>query len=80
MSEWKDYFIKIASKRDFPIHRPYFQLTEEQKDFLWHGDKEWEGIDGFFKMVESNTYKIQYRVMLSRYRERRSVLTAKEND
>ncbi|MGB3454065.1 MAG: excinuclease ABC subunit UvrA [Moheibacter sp.] len=68
MSEWKDYFIKIASKRDFPIHRPYFQLTEEQKDFLWHGDKEWEGIDGFFKMVESNTYKIQYRVMLSRYR------------
>lgn len=68
MGEWKDYFIKIASKRDFPIHRPYFQLTEEQKDFLWHGDKEWEGIDGFFKMVESNTYKIQYRVMLSRYR------------
>lgn len=68
MSEWKDYFIKIASKRDFPIHRPYFQLTEEQKYFLWHGDKEWEGIDGFFKMVESNTYKIQYRVMLSRYR------------
>lgn len=68
MSEWKDFFIKIASKRDFPIHRPYFQLTEEQKDFLWHGDKEWEGIDGFFKMVESNTYKIQYRVMLSRYR------------
>ncbi|MFA7615590.1 MAG: excinuclease ABC subunit UvrA [Weeksellaceae bacterium] len=68
MSEWKDHFIKIASKRDFPIHRPYFQLTEEQKDFLWHGDKGWEGIDGFFKMVESNTYKIQYRVMLSRYR------------
>lgn len=68
MSEWKDYFIKIASKQDFPIHRPYFQLTEEQKDYLWHGDKEWEGIDGFFKMVESNTYKIQYRVMLSRYR------------
>lgn len=68
MCEWKDWFIKIGAKNNFPIHKPYFQLSEEQKDYLWHGDKEWEGIDGFFKMVESNTYKIQYRVMLSRYR------------
>ena len=68
MSEWKDYFINFASKFDFPIHRPYYELTGEQKEFLWHGKGDWEGIDGFFKMVESNTYKIQYRVMLSRYR------------
>lgn len=68
MSEWKDYFIKISAKQGFPIHKPYFQLTDEQKDFLWHGNGSWEGIDGFFKMVEANTYKIQYRVMLSRYR------------
>src|SRR5690606_12710462 len=53
---------------DFPIHRPYYELTDEQKEILWHGKGDWEGIDGFFKMVESNTYKIQYRVMLSRYR------------
>ena len=68
MSEWKEWFIKIASKFDFPIHKPYYQLTEEQKEILWNGKGNWEGIDGFFKMVESNTYKIQYRVMLSRYR------------
>lgn len=68
MSEWKEWFIKSASKFDFPIHKPYYQLTEEQKEILWHGKGQWEGIDGFFKMVESNTYKIQYRVMLSRYR------------
>ncbi len=68
MSEWKERFIKLASKFDFPIHKPYYQLSEEQKEILWHGKGKWEGIDGFFKMVESNTYKIQYRVMLSRYR------------
>src|SRR5690606_17045380 len=50
MSEWKDYFIKFASKFDFPIHRPYYELTDEQKEFLWHGKGDWEGIDGFFKM------------------------------
>lgn len=77
MSEWKNYFIKIASKKDFPIHKPYFQLTEEQKDFLWQGDKDWEGIEGFFKMVESNSYKIQYRVMLSRYRGKTKCSTCK---
>ena len=77
MSEWKNHFIKIASKKDFPIHKPYFQLTEAQKDYLWHGDKEWEGIDGFFQMVESNSYKIQYRVMLSRYRGKTKCPTCK---
>lgn len=68
MSEWKDELIRLSGKIDFPIHKPYFQLTDEQKDVLWHGSGQWEGIDGFFKMVEANTYKIQYRVMLSRYR------------
>jgi excinuclease ABC subunit A len=68
MSEWKNYFINISARYSFPIHKPYFQLSSEQKEFLWYGANEWEGIDGFFKMVESNTYKIQYRVMLSRYR------------
>lgn len=68
MSEWKERFIKISAKTDFPIHRPYYELTDSQKDFLWRGGQDWEGIDGFFSMVESNAYKIQYRVLLSRYR------------
>jgi len=77
MSEWKDWFIKTASKFDFPIHKPYYQLSDEQKAILWNGKGEWEGIDGFFKMVESNTYKIQYRVMLSRYRGKTNCPTCK---
>lgn len=77
MSEWKHHFIKTVSKNDFPIHKPYFELTEEQNDLLWHGNSAWEGIDGFFKMVESNTYKIQYRVMLSRYRGKTKCPTCK---
>ena len=77
MSEWKDWFIKSASKFDFPIHKPYHLLSNEQKEILWSGKGEWEGIDGFFKMVESNTYKIQYRVMLSRYRGKTNCPTCK---
>ena len=68
MSEWKTHFIRLAAKLDFPIHTPYCELTPEQHDLLWHGSGSWEGIDGFFKWVESQGYKIQYRVMLSRYR------------
>lgn len=68
MSEWKRYFIKLASKKHFPIHSPYADLSQEQKDYLWHGDKDWEGIDGFFNWVDSNQYKIQYRVLKARYR------------
>ncbi|MDE6271802.1 MAG: excinuclease ABC subunit UvrA, partial [Muribaculaceae bacterium] len=49
-------------------HTPYIDLTQEQKDFLWHGKGRWEGIDGFFKWVDENQYKIQYRVMKARYR------------
>ncbi len=68
MSEWKRACIHAASSASFPIHKPYSELTQEQKDFLWHGNASFSGIDGFFKMVEENLYKIQYRVMLARYR------------
>lgn len=68
MSEWKTQFIHAASKYNFPIHRPYFELSDNEHDLLWHGAKGLHGIDDFFKMVEENQYKIQYRVMLARYR------------
>ena len=68
MGEWKDWFIKKSPKFDFPIHKPYNQLTQKQKDLLWKGNKDVEGILAFFKYVEGKTYKIQYRVMLSRYK------------
>lgn len=78
MGEWLKYFMMEAAEHDFPIFTPYYQLTEEQKDYLWHGTgqtitvdgEEWPEccIDNFFKMLERNQYKIQHRVMLSRYR------------
>lgn len=68
MSEWKRLFISHASKLGFPIHRPYFNLTQEEKDILWHGAGEWHGIDGFFEWMESQRHKIQYRVMYARFR------------
>jgi excinuclease ABC subunit A len=68
MSEWKNEFIRSSHKYKFPIHRPYFELTDKEKDILWHGAAGVYGIDDFFKMVEENLYKIQYRVMLARYR------------
>jgi len=73
MSEWKNEFIRNASKYDFPIFMPYYQLTQKQKDELWHGfekdlDNHGACIDRFFEMLRKNQYKIQYRVMLSRYR------------
>ncbi len=68
MQEWKHQFVKLSAKNKFPIHKPYFELTSTQKDFLWQGDKTWEGLNGFFKDLEKQTYKIQYRVMLARYR------------
>ena len=70
MQDVKREFIRHAAVVDFPIHKPYYELTAEQKALLWHGDGVWEGIDGFFRWVESQSYKIQYRVMLSRYRGR----------
>lgn len=68
MSEWKNQFILAAERYNFPIHRPYFELTEEQRELLWHGAEDLQGTDAFFKMLEDNQYKIQYRVMLARYR------------
>lgn len=68
MSEWKKEFIRSSTAYDFPIHRPYFELNEEQQNLLWKGASGVYGIDDFFKMVEENQYKIQYRVMLARYR------------
>ena len=68
MSEWKNDLIRQADSLHFPIHRPYFKLTDREKDILWHGAGDFEGIDGFFAMLEANQYKIQYRVMLARYR------------
>ena len=66
MSKYRDNFIDKAD--DFPIHRPIADLTGEQLDLLWNGSKSIKGINQFFKFVESKSYKIQYRVMLSRYR------------
>ena len=70
MSEWKRYFVNNAYKADFPIHRAYYDLTEEEKDILWNGRHELDiyGINDFFGMLEKNLYKIQNRVMLARYR------------
>jgi len=73
MGEWKKEFIRRAAKFDFPIFTPYYELTQEQKDMLWHGlpgerRDESASIDAFFEMLTQNQYKIQYRVMLARYR------------
>lgn len=68
MSLWKDYLVRKAHYFNFPIHKPYYELTQEEKDLVWNGNKYFEGINDFFKGIESQTYKIQYRVMLSRYR------------
>jgi len=68
MSEWKNQLVMNASKFDFPIHKPIAELTKEQRKLLWTGNKHFSGLDAFFKFIESESYKIQYRVMLSRYR------------
>ena len=68
MSEWKDQLIRNAYKFDFPVHKPVYELTEEQYRLLWTGNDYFYGLNDFFKFVEEQTYKIQYRVMLSRYR------------
>lgn len=76
MVEWKDDFITHAHVHDFPIFTPYYELTQKEKDYLWHGSgrgRDADGwgetcIDNFFSMLEKNQYKIQYRVMLARYR------------
>jgi excinuclease ABC subunit A len=68
MSEWLHYFVMNSSKYKFPIHKPYMELSREEKALLWHGNAHLQGIDAFFDFVKENQYKIQYRVMLARYR------------
>ena len=68
MGQWKDRFIMATTKFDFPVHRQYYLLSEEEKELLWTGNKYFDGLNTFFEEVEQNAYKIQYRVMLSRYR------------
>ena len=76
MKMWQDEFCRRAAQNDFPIFEPYYNLTQQQKDMLWHGlpsDKSRDkydrvSIDNFFQMLQENQYKIQYRVMLARYR------------
>jgi len=68
MSEWKNQLIHTASKFNFPIHKPYYELTDQQRQLIWTGNQYFEGLNAFFKMLEANQYKIQYRVMLARYR------------
>ncbi|MEN9686856.1 MAG: excinuclease subunit, partial [Bacteroidota bacterium] len=67
---WREQFVKNAGKFDFPIHKPIIDLTSEQYQQLWSGHGNVQGIDDFFKEVEQNLYKVQYRVLLSRYRGR----------
>ena len=80
MSEWKQFFIRQSTRLKFPIHTPYSDLTRDQLDLLWKGEGKalaytpsgiptsWPGINGFFQWVESQSYKVQYRVMLARFR------------
>jgi excinuclease ABC subunit A len=70
MGLWKEQFIKASRKFDFPIHKPILDLTKQQVETLWKGNEFVHGIDDFFDEVEKNLYKVQYRVMLSRYRGR----------
>ena len=68
MKEWRDKLVYSASKFNFPVHKPYYELTEEQRHLLWTGNQYFSGLNNFFRHLEEQTYKIQYRVMLSRYR------------
>lgn len=68
MKEWNDQLIKASHKFDFPVHKPYFELSSFHKKLLWTGNQHFHGLNDFFKHIEEQSYKIQYRVMLSRYR------------
>lgn len=68
MSWYRDQLVKNSHKFNFPIHKPYFELSQEQKDLIWNGNQHFEGLNQFFAFLESKAYKIQNRVMLSRYR------------
>lgn len=68
MSEWKKQLIVNAAKFDFPIHRPYCELSAAQQRLLWTGNQYFQGLNAFFEFLQTQQYKIQYRVMLARYR------------
>ncbi|MCC4227553.1 excinuclease ABC subunit UvrA [Zunongwangia profunda] len=68
MSWYRDQLVNNSHKFDFPVHKPYFELTPEQKELVWNGNEYFEGLNQFFEFLESKAYKIQNRVMLSRYR------------
>ena len=70
LGQWKEQFIRAAKHFNFPVHQPIIDLTEEQLEILWKGNNYANGINDFFKEVEQNLYKVQYRVLLSRYRGR----------
>ena len=72
LSRWKDKFIKNSAKFNFPIHRPYKDLSDKEKGILWNGKKKCKGINQFFDMLETNKYKIQARVLIARYRGKTS--------
>lgn len=77
MSWYRDQLVNNAYKFDFPIHKPWFELTEAQKQLVWEGNSYFEGLNSFFSFLESKSYKIQNRVMLSRYRGKTRCSTCK---
>ncbi len=77
MSKWKKRLLMNADQFDFPIHRPYFELSDAQKELLWTGNTYFKGLNAFFDYLETKKYKIQYRVMLSRYRGRTTCTACK---
>ncbi len=77
MSWYRDQLVNNAYKFDFPIHKPWFELSEEQKQLVWDGNEHFEGLHDFFSFLESKSYKIQNRVMLSRYRGKTKCSTCK---
>lgn len=77
MGWYRDQLVNNAYKFDFPIHKPWFQLTDAQKQLVWDGNKYFEGLNAFFSFLESKSYKIQNRVMLSRYRGKTKCTTCK---
>ncbi len=72
MKQWKEKLIYSADRFDFPIHKPWYQLTAEQKELVWTGNSYFRGLNRFFERLEEKKYKIQFRVMLSRYRGKRT--------
>ena len=70
MSEWAKPLLKNGIKFDFPVHRPFIELTQKQRDLIWNGNEYFDGLHEFFRYLATKTHKIQYRVMLSRYRGR----------